>query len=328
MDAHSISRRNVIRCTVAAACAAALPLSLSACAEERSYKAGMFIDGAIDDGGWGESCYNALVSASEAHQWEHTYTQHVDKDDWEDAIEDLIDDGCTIIFAPGAQYTEAVDQASAEHEDIKFIVLNGDFERDNVENLVPNNAQIGQLAGALAGLISKTGVIGFIGGTGLEGTKEKVANYEAAARTINANIQVVEDYADSFADEERGYEIATEMVEQKNVDVLFGDASIVDAGARRALYDLGRGMAIAQPNDAGSSYDQVIAGSVLTDNDMMMRNAFRDIESGSFGNKTVTGDASTGGVGIGTLSDVLVEPFIQERYAGIADQIAQGTFIG
>ena len=42
----------------------------------------------------------------------------------------------------------------------------------------------------------------------------------------------------------------------------------------------------------------------------------------------MTGDASTGGVGIGTLSDVLVEPFIQERYAGIADQIAQGTFIG
>lgn len=328
MDEHSISRRNVIRCTLAAACTAALPLSLSACSEEKDYKAGMFIDGAIDDGGWGESCYHALVSAAEAHQWEHTYTQHVDEEDWEDAIEDLISDGCTIVFAPGAQYTEAVKQAAAEHEDVKFIVLNGDIERDNVENLQPDNAQIGQLAGALAGLISKTGVIGFIGGTGLAGTKEKVENYAAAARAVNANIQVIEDYADTFDDEQRGYEIATEMVEQHNVDVLFGDASIVDAGARSALYDLGRGMAIAQPNDAGGSYDQIIAGSVVTDNDMMMRNAFRDIESGSFGNKTVAGDASTGAVGIGTLSDVLVEPFIQERYTGIAEQIAQGTFIG
>ena len=118
------------------------------------------------------------------------------------------------------------------------------------------------------------------------------------------------------------------MIQQHQVDVLFGDASIVDAGARRAIYESGRGMAIAQPNDAGSAYDQVIAGSIVTDNAMMMRNAFRDIASGSFGNKTVAGDASTGGIGVGTLSDVLVEPFVQERYLGIAEQIAQGTFIG
>ena len=87
-------------------------------------------------------------------------------------------------------------------------------------------------------------------------------------------------------------------------------------------------MAIAQPNDAGSAYDQVIAGSIVTDNAMMMRNAFRDIESGSFGNKTVAGDASTGGISVGTLSDVLVGPYVQERYLGIAEQIAQGAFIG
>lgn len=325
MDAHTISRRNVIFCTLAAACAAALPLS--ACSEEKVEKAGMFIDGAVDDGGWGESCYGALVSAAEAHQWEHTYTQHVGEADWPRAIEDLISDGCTIVFAPGAQYTEAIQDAASAHEDVKFIVLNGDFDLENVENLVPNNAQIGQLAGALAGLIPKTGVIGFIGGTGLAGTKEKVENYLAAARVINPDIQLIEDYAETFDDEHRGYEIATEMVEQHDVDVLFGDASIVDAGARRALYELGRGMAIAQPNDAGSAYDQIIAGSVVTDNDMMMRNAFRDITSGTFGAKTVTGDASTGGVGVGTLSEVLVDPYTQERYAGIVDQIAQGSYL-
>lgn len=121
------------------------------------------------------------------------------------------------------------------------------------------------------------------------------------------------------------YEAHTET---QQADVLFGDASIVDAGARRALSETGFGMAIAQPNDAGGAYDQVIAGSIVTDNAMMMRNAFRDIESGSFGNKTVAGDASTGGISVGTLSDVLVEPYVHERYLGIAEQIAQGTFIG
>ena len=328
MTAYAISRRNAIRCSFAAACALVLPTTLAACSKDTSHKAGMFIDGVIDDGGWGESCYQALVDAAEAHQWEHAVTESVSESDWPQAIEDLIADGCTIVFAPGAQYTEAVADAAAAHGDVKFIVLNGDSELDDVENLVPNNAQIGQLAGALAGLISQTGVIGFIGGTGLAGTKAKVENYEAVARAVNGNIQVVADYAESFDDEERGYEIALEMIQKHQVDVLFGDASIVDAGARRALGEAGSGMAIAQPNDAGGSYDQVIAGSIVTDNAMMMRNAFRDIESGSFGNKTVAGDASTGGISVGTLSDVLVEPYVQERYLGIAEQIAQGTFIG
>ena len=328
MTDHAISRRNVIRCSFAAACAVALSTALGACSKEVDHKAGMFIDGTIDDDGWGASCYEALVVASEAHQWEHTYIEDVSESDWAGAIEDLIADGCTIVFAPGAQYEAAVKKAAGAHEDVKFIVLNGSLELDNVENLVPNNEQIGQLAGALAGLITKTGVIGFIGGTGLEGTKTKVENYEAAARAINGNVQVISDYAESFDDEERGYQIALEMIQQHQVDVLFGDASIVDAGARRAIYESGRGMAIAQPNDAGGAYDQVIAGSIVTDNAMMMRNAFRDIDSGSFGNKTVAGDASTGGIGVGTLSDVLVEPFVQERYLGIAEQIAQGTFIG
>ena len=245
MTAYAISRRNAIRCSLAAACALVLPTTLSACSKDAPHKAGMFIDGVIDDGGWGESCYRALVDTAEAHQREHTVTESVSEPDWPQAIEDLIADGCTIVFAPGAQYTETVADAAASHEDVKFIVLNGDFELDNVENLVPNNAQIGQLA-----------------------------------------------------------------------------------GARRALSGTGSGMAVAQPNDAGSAYDQVIAGSIVTDNAMMMRNAFRDIESGSFGNKTVAGDASTGGISVGTLSDVLVEPYVQERYLGIAERIAQGAFIG
>lgn len=59
MTAYAISRRNAIRCSLAAACALVLPTTLSACSKDAPHKAGVFIDGVIDDGGWGESCYRA-----------------------------------------------------------------------------------------------------------------------------------------------------------------------------------------------------------------------------------------------------------------------------
>ena len=63
MTAYAISRRNAIRCSLAAACALVLPTTLSACSKDAPHKAGMFIDGVIDDGGWGESCASYMSQA-------------------------------------------------------------------------------------------------------------------------------------------------------------------------------------------------------------------------------------------------------------------------
>ena len=91
---------------------------------------------------------------------------------------DTIDSYCTLgydmIYAPGNQYTDAVLQAAAEYPDIAFALLNGaadtpaKAENGNVSSLLPNATQIGWIAGALAGLMTETGTIAFIGGMELD----------------------------------------------------------------------------------------------------------------------------------------------------------------
>ena len=87
------------------------------------------------------------------------------------------------------------------------------------------------MAGALAGLMTKTNNIGFIGGMELDTTKAKVECYEKAAQKINPDIKVSSAYAGSFSDTAKGKEIAASMVTTYDVDVMFGDASAVDTGA-------------------------------------------------------------------------------------------------
>ncbi|MBR2328674.1 MAG: BMP family ABC transporter substrate-binding protein, partial [Clostridia bacterium] len=171
--------------------------------------------------------------------------------------------GYDLIYAPGNQYTDAVLQAAEEYPEISFALLNGGADtpakavNGNVTSLLPNATEIGWIAGALAGLMTKSGTIAFIGGMELDTTKGKYEGFkEAAAYTAEqagktaATLDIV--YSNSFSASDKGIEFAKAMIDQ-GADVFFGDASAVDSGARQAIdeYNASKGEVvvydIAQP---------------------------------------------------------------------------------
>ena len=165
-----------------------------------------------------------------------------------------------------------------------------------------------------------------IGGVELDTTKDKLENYTKAAQKINPAIQVASAYAGSFSDAGKGKEIANSMVTTNDVDVMFGDASIVDTGAREALSAYSDRYDIGQPADLGSADDKLIANSVVTDNMTMLKESMQDVESGNFGNKVIYGDLSNGGVSTGTFSSIVTDDQ-QKQYLEYVEQIKAGTFL-
>ena len=151
-------------------------------AKEGGYKVAMISDTSVSDGGWGASCYQAMVDAAAEKGWETVYTDNVATSDYATVMTDYAELGYDLIFAPGNQYTDAVKQVAEEYPEIKFALLNGTVETDNIQSILPDAEQIGYMAGALAGLMSKTNNIGFIGGMELDTTKAKVECYEKAAQ--------------------------------------------------------------------------------------------------------------------------------------------------
>lgn len=304
----------------------AVQTSAAAETKEKDYKVAMICDSSVSDGGWGASCYQAMLNAAEDCGWETVYTDNVATADYATVMTDYAELGYDLIFAPGNQYTDAVKQVAEEYPDIHFALLNGTVETDNITSILPDAKQIGYMAGALAGLMSKTGSIGFIGGMELDTTKAKLECYEKAAQKINPDIKVSSAYAGSFSDTAKGKEIAASMVSTYDVDIMFGDASAVDTGAREALSETEGRYDIGQPGDLGSADDKVIICSVVTDNAALVKACMKDIESGSFGNRTIYGDLSNGCLSTGTFSSLVPED-IQTEYNAIVDQIKAGTFL-
>jgi len=292
----------------------------------KDFKVAMVLDSSVSDGGWGASCYQAMIRAAEESGWETVYTDNVATADFTTVMTDYAELGYHLIFAPGNQYTDAVKQVAEEYPEIKFALLNGTVETDNITSILPDANQIGYMAGALAGLMSKTGSIGFIGGVELDTTKVKLECFEKAAQKVNPDIKVSSAYAGSFSDTAKGKEIASSMISTYDVDVMFGDASAVDTGAREALAASENRYDIGQPGDLGSADNKIIICSVVTDNAALLKACMKDVESGSFGNKTIYGNLSNGCLNVGTFSS-LVSDDIQAQYKEIIEQIMSGSFI-
>ena len=307
----------------------------------KTYKVAMICDSSINDGGWGAACYNAMIAAAEKMGWETEVTDSISQDAYYDSIVAYCTLGYDMIYAPGNQYTDAVLQAAEEYPDVAFALLNGAEDtpakavNGNVSSLLPNAQQIGWIAGALAGLMTESGKLGFIGGMELDTTKGKIAGFEEAAKYVaEQEGKAVEllnvPYANSFSDAPKGKEFATELIAQ-GADVFFGDASAVDSGAREAIdaanaaagevkiYDIG------QPADILGQNECIICSQV-TDNSAMIVASMQAVIDGTFGGATLYGTLQNNTLSAGALSD-LVPADVQEKYLAYIDQMIAGTFM-
>ena len=332
----------------------AMTLALVACGEkkddaktdgdadgEKTYKVAMICDSSINDGGWGAACYNAMVAAAEKMNWSYEVTDSISQDQYYESIAAFCALGYDMIYAPGNQYTDAVLQAAEEYPDIAFALLNGaektpgEAVNGNVSSLLPNAQQIGWIAGALAGLMTESGKLGFIGGMELDTTKGKIAGFEAAAKYVGEQEgKTVElltvPYANSFSDAPKGKEFATELI-SKGADVFFGDASAVDSGAREAIdaanekageikiYDIG------QPADILGQNPCIICSQV-TDNSAMIVASMQAVQDGNFGGETIFGTLQNNTLSAGKISE-LVPAEVQEKYNAYLQQMIDGTFM-
>lgn len=307
----------------------------------KTYKVAMICDSSISDGGWGMACYNAMVDAAAKYGWETKVSDSIDQSAYYDNIVSYCNLDFDLIYAPGNQYTDAVLQAAEEYPDIAFALLNGaestpaQAVNSNVTSLLPNAQQVGWIAGALAGLMSETGKIAFIGGMELDTTKGKYEGYkEAAAYVAEQEGKTVETldivYSNSFSASDKGIEFAKAMMDQ-GADVFFGDASAVDSGARQAIDEANAASGsvtvydIAQPSDS-LGQNECIIGSQVTDNSSMVGLCMEAVENGTFGGETIYGTLQNGALSAGALSD-LVPADIQAKYLDYIEQMKNDTFM-
>jgi basic membrane protein A and related proteins len=180
--------------------------------------------GRVDDGTFNQYSYDAMIAASECFGFETSYIETVSEADYATNINTTLASQPDMVITSGALLATDTLATAQANPDTRFIGID-QFHPEYPDNYVGalfREDQAGYLAGALAGTLSESGVVGVVGG------REDVApvvrfvnSYKAGAESVNPDIRVLSTYNESFNDPNKGASDAAQFIGE-GADVVFG----------------------------------------------------------------------------------------------------------
>ncbi|WP_031483145.1 BMP family lipoprotein [Maridesulfovibrio frigidus] len=170
-----------------------------------------------------------------------------------------------IIILLGGQHQKLAEEAATNFPDKKFIMIEVPIDNfPNVSSAVFNQYEGSFMAGALAGYVTKTNKIGFVGGADTTLLHQFEQGYKAGAEYAAPGIEIFSQYTSpvgdfsGFENPKKGFKIAMDQY-SKGADIVFTVAGltgngVIEAARRTDKYAIG----------VDSDQDSLAKGNVLT----------------------------------------------------------------
>lgn len=215
---------------VAAQCGAAPAAAPEAPAEESAkvYKFAAIFPGVITDADYNTLGYIGATAVQTDLGIEMAYSESVAVPDVERVMREYIDNGFNIIFTHGGQFVSQTIGLAKEFPDVYFIGEGDAPVEDAPPNfwIIDRNFHVGFYAvGALAGKLTQTGKVGYIGGLTLPFSYAEVHAMEQAVNDLGLDVEIKPVWAGNFNDPTKAREL-TEAMLAEDVDVIVGSLNL------------------------------------------------------------------------------------------------------
>ncbi|MEI7883866.1 MAG: BMP family protein [Clostridia bacterium] len=244
-------------------------------------KVGLLLSGPVNDGGWNATAYNGLKAIEKDFGAEISYQESVKASDYEEVFRTYATNGFNVIFGHGYEFGDAALKVAAEFPEVKFIVTSTNINNGtNVASLKCSNLMQGFLSGVAAGLVTKTNVVGAVGGMEIPPIFDALRGFEAGAKYVNPKITVLTAMTGNFEDATACKEAALSMIEKK-ADIVMQDADQAGMGVFEAAQDK-KILAIGSIGDQTSIAPTVVLTSGIADYVIGFDYVFKLIQDGKF----------------------------------------------
>lgn len=211
----------------------------------KKLKVGMLIPGKIDDHGFMESGYNGLVRIEKELGAKTTYIDQVkpELNAMTAALRELAKKKPDLIIMHGGQGSEAAKIVSEENPKIQFVVTQGNVKGANLSSYEVLQEESAWLAGAAAGLLTKTGTVGHMSGIRVVPGLKGRAAYADGLRYTNSNATLLTSFIGDQDNNELSREYADAQINE-GADIIFtmlnsGRQGVTDALKESGLHHIG-----------------------------------------------------------------------------------------
>jgi basic membrane protein A len=246
---------------------------------ERGPVAAMF-PGRIDDGGFMESGFRGLERVREelGIPVRHVAGIAPDREPMLAALRELAASEATLVIGYGAATSEAIQRVAWEFPAQRFVAIEGRLTRPNLAIYGVRQEESAWLAGAAAGLLTRSNAVGHLAGERTERALAARAAFAAGLRAANPGARLLTRFAGADDDPALARRLALAAIDA-GADVMFtmlgaGRAGASTASRERGVRQIGsvRDWVTADPGAyvgaavADSGYALVMAARDLRDN--------------------------------------------------------------
>jgi basic membrane protein A len=255
----------------------------------------------FDEGGRGDKSFNdsAAAGLDRVKSELKANTKEVDsktQSDYRANFENLAFEKPDLIIGVGVSMNDAVHDAAKKYPEQKFALIDMPSEQPNVLGVVFKEEEGSYLAGALAGLTTKSNKIGFVGGKSIPLIKKFEAGFIAGVKSVNPNASVTAKYTENWNDVQKGKEAALTLF-NGGADIVYHAAGKCGLGVIQAAVDTKK-LAIGVDSDQDHVAEGFVLSSMVKRVDRAVFDAATAVKNGQFRGGTVVLGVKEGGVGL------------------------------
>jgi basic membrane lipoprotein Med (substrate-binding protein (PBP1-ABC) superfamily) len=284
--------------------------------------------GSITDAAWNSGAYEGIQRIRDSLAVSVSHVEARTPAEQSEALRAYAAQGYDLVFAHGFEFQDAAERVSAEYPRTVFIVTSGRRARRNVSPLIFRLEEASYLAGMVAGGMTRSGVLGFVGGIELPPIKAAYQGWVNGAKAVNPQIRSRELYLNSFDDVAAGREAALALI-GTGVDMFHHNADAAALGLFQAVKQQPRVYVFGANADQSNLAPGHVLGSAVIDLPHAFLLVASEVQSGQF----VPG-VEAFGLKSGVIRyvpnprlDSVVSSSLKARIAAAADSIAEGTLL-
>jgi len=278
----------------------------------------------LGDQGFNDSAWAGLQMAQKELGITPKVVESREQSQYVPNLTSLAEQKTDLVIGVGFLLTDAVKEVAAKYPKVNFALVDSVVDAPNVANLLFKEQDGSFLVGAVAGLMTKTNVVGFVGGIEGDLIKKFEVGYRAGVKTTNPNCQVLVAYVGSFGDPAKGEDFANAQYDQK-ADIIYQAAGqtglgVINAAKKRNLYAIGVDM------DQNFLAPNNVITSMIKRVDMAVFDASKMVASGKFKGGIYTYGIAEGGIDIAPTSEKTLPKDVLDKVLALKERIKKGEF--
>ena len=243
-------------------------------------KMGLVMDASgINDKGFNDESYKGILQAETDLGIAKTLYLS-DSSNYQANLEQCANEGNGVCFGVGFPIGTAIVSAATAKPNTSFAIIDVDTASapTNLRSITFNERQIGYLAGALAGKMTTTNVVGVVGGVPVPPVVNFAEGFRNGAQCANPQAKGLITYTNSFVNPTLGANTAKAMITNNNADVIFGAAGAT--GNEAILYSAQHGKwSVGVDND---QYVSVFGNGSVTGHEKILTSAMKLLSAGVY----------------------------------------------